>query len=534
MTTVTEPVEGSDGSEAEAVASQPPPLLSVRGLSKSFGGTHALVDVSLDVVPGEVHGLLGENGSGKSTLIKVLAGFHAPDGGEVEIRGEPVGLPLAPGQFRRLGMDFVHQDLGLIPSLTALENLRIGALATVRGSPYISWRRERMAARETFVRYGLDLDPTVRVADLPAVTRALLAIVRAVEGMAHGSAEAKTDQGLLFLDEPTAFLPRDQVDRLFGLIRQIVRSNGSVVFVSHDLEEVMEITDRVTVLRNGRRVGTVVTRQTSHDDLVHMIIGQELKTLGRTRPDLREEQPAIRVRGLEGPAVRSTSFEVREHEVLGLTGLMGAGFEEIPYLLFGARGAAEGELTLGGQVLDLASLTPSRAISAGMSLIPADRQRDGSVGSLPITDNLTLPVLRRYFTHLALSWKRMTREARRLMEVFDVRPPDPTLTYAALSGGNQQKVMLAKWLQTRPHLLLLHEPTQGVDVGARQRILSMIREAVSDRTVVICASADHEQLALLCDRVLIFARGELVRELSGDEVSKERITEQCLRSGQAG
>jgi ribose transport system ATP-binding protein len=531
---MTGAVEGPDGSGAGAVAPPPPRLLSVRRLSKSFGGTRALVDVSLDVVPGEVHGLLGENGSGKSTLIKVLAGFHAPDDGEVEVRGDPVGLPLAPGQFRKLGMDFVHQDLGLIPSLTVLENLRLGELATARGRPYISWRRERMAARETFVRYGLDLDPTMRVGDLPAVRRALLAIVRAVEGMRHASAEANTDQGLLFLDEPTAFLPRDQVDRLFGLVRQIVRSNSSVVFVSHDLEEVMEITDRVTILRNGRRVGTVVTRQTSHDELVHMIIGQELTTLGRTRQDRYEEQPAVRVRGLGGTYVRSSSFEVREHEVLGLTGLMGAGFEDIPYLLFGARGPAEGELTLGGRVLDLASLTPSRAIAAGMGLIPSDRQRDGSVGSLPITDNLTLPVLDRYFTHLALSRTRMTREARRLMEAFDVRPPDPTMTYAALSGGNQQKVMLAKWLQTRPRLLLLHEPTQGVDVGARQRIMSMIREAVADRTVVICASADHEQLALLCDRVLIFARGELVRELAGDEVTKERITEQCLRSGQVG
>ncbi len=518
-----------------AVAEPPrPPVLSVRDLSKSFGGTRALADVSLEVVPGEVHGLLGENGSGKSTLIKVLAGYHAPDAGEVAIRGRPVGLPLAPGQFRKLGMDFVHQDLALIPSLTVLENLRIGEMASSRRRPYISWRRERLAARETFERYGLDLDPMARVADLSAVARALLAIVRAVEGMRRASATAHTDQGLLFLDEPTAFLPREQVDRLFELVRQVVRSSASVVFVSHDLDEVMAITDRVTVLRNGRRVGTVVTGQTSHDELVHLIIGQELQRLGRARKEGRDEQPAVLVRGLRGDHVRSTSFEVREHEVLGLTGLMGAGFEEIPYLLFGARERAEGEVSLGGRTLGLKSLTPSSAIAAGIGLIPADRQRDGSVGSLPITDNVTLPVLDRYFGRVALSWSRMARDARRLMQAFDVRPPDPALTYAALSGGNQQKVMLAKWLQTRPRLLLLHEPTQGVDVGARQRIMSLVQEAVAERTVVICASADHEQLAQLCDRVLIFARGELVRELARDEVTQERITEQCLRSAQGG
>lgn len=530
---MTGPVEGARGLAA-VEASPRPALLSVRHLSKSFGGTQALADVALEVTPGEVHGLLGENGSGKSTLIKVLAGYHAPDSGEVDVRGTPVGLPLAPGRFRRLGMDFVHQDLALIPSLTVLENLRIGELAAARRQPYVSWRRERTAAREMFERYGLDLDPTARVADLPVVARALLAIVRAVEGMASARSDAGTDQGLLFLDEPTAFLPRDQVDRLFDLVRQVVRSNASVVFVSHDLDEVMRITDRVTVLRNGRRVGTVVTRETTHDELVQLIIGQELKTLGRGRDRGRDEQPAVRVRSLGGDLLRDTSFDVGQHEVLGLTGLTGAGFEEIPYLLFGAGEHAEGEVTLGDRVLDLSSLTPPRAIAAGISLIPADRQRDGSVGSLPITDNLTLPVLKRYFIHAALSWSRMARDTRSLMASFDVRPPDPSLSYAALSGGNQQKVMLAKWLQTRPRLLLLHEPTQGVDVGARQRIMGLVREAVAEGTAVICASADHEQLELLCDRVLIFARGRLVRELAGAEVTRERITEQCLKSLRGG
>jgi ribose transport system ATP-binding protein len=511
----------------------PPPLLSIRGLTKSFGGTRALDNVSLEVLPGEVHGLLGENGSGKSTLIKVLAGFHAPDAGTIEVRGRAVDLPLAPGQFRKLGMDFVHQDLGLIPSLTVLENLRAGEIASSR-RPYFSWKRERARAEETFARYGLDLDSTARVGDLPAVSRAMLAIVRAVEGMRQGAAEAHTDQGLLFLDEPTAFLPRDHVDRLFALVRQVVASNASVVFVSHDLGEVMAITDRVTVLRNGQRAGSVVTRQTSRDQLVHLIIGQHLQTLEGAHRRLTEARPAVRVRGLRGGLLRGIDLAVRRNEVLGVTGLLGAGFEDLPYLLFGARKAAAGMLELGDDTLELPSLTPSRAIAAGIGLIPADRQRDGSVGSLSVTDNLTLPVLRRYFQRLTLSWSRMVDDSRRLLHAFDVRPPDPTLVYAALSGGNQQKVMLAKWLQTRPRLLLLHEPTQGVDVGARQRILGLVREAVAAGTAVICASADYEQLALLCDRVLIVARGRVVRELGGDEVTTERITEQCLRSGEPG
>jgi ribose transport system ATP-binding protein len=515
----------------EAVA-RSPTVLTIRHLSKAFGGAQALTDVSLEVLPGEVHGLLGENGSGKSTLIKILAGYHAPDAGEVEVRDIPLRLPLAPGQFRKLGMEFVHQDLGLISGLTALENLRIGEFAAPKNRFYFPWKRERVKARETFGRYGLDLDPMARVGDLQPVERALLAIVRAVEGMREGMTEAHTDHGMLFLDEPTAFLPKDQIDKLFALVRQIVKTKASVVFVSHDLDEVREITDRVTVLRNGHWVGTVATATTSHDELVHLIIGQDLLSLDAAPHDLRDKQPVVRIRNLEGLRLQSTTLDVQAGEVVGLTGLLGAGYEEIPYLLFGAQKCTAGQLVIGEQTTDLRSMTPSAAIDVGIALIPADRQRDGSVGSLSITDNITLPVLSRYFRKLLLLRGRMVRDARRLMGLVDVRPAEPLMTYSALSGGNQQKVLLAKWLQTKPRLLLLHEPTQGVDVGARQKILTLVREAVAEGTVVMCASSDYEQIAMLCDRVLVFARGRLVQELSGDDVTKERITEQCLKSAQ--
>jgi ribose transport system ATP-binding protein len=240
----------------------------------------------------------------------------------------------------------------------------------------------------------------------------------------------------------------------------------------------------------------------------------------------------VRIRNLEGLRLQSTTLDVQAGEVVGLTGLLGAGYEEIPYLLFGAQKCTAGQLVIGEQTTDLRSMTPSAAIDAGIALIPADRQRDGSVGSLSITDNITLPVLSRYFRKLLLLRGRMVRDARRLMGLVDVRPAEPLMTYSALSGGNQQKVLLAKWLQTKPRLLLLHEPTQGVDVGARQKILTLVRESVAEGTVVMCASSDYEQIAMLCDRVLVFARGRLVQELSGDDVTKERITEQCLKSAQ--
>ena len=503
------------------------PTLSIRGLSKTFGGVQALKQVDLTIMPGEVHGLLGENGSGKSTLIKVLAGFHQPEEGELEIHGARVKLPLNAGQFRGLGMSFVHQDLGLIPSLTVVENLRIAELAQPK-SWLISWGKERMRARKIFAKYGIVLDPAARVSDLLPVERALLAIVRAVEEMRVDAAHA--ERGLLILDEPTVYLPKTGADKLFSLVREIVNTGASVLFVSHDLDEVAEITDRVTVLRDGRNVGTVVTSEAQVGQFVEMIIGRRLTILETQHHDVSGKELRASVRGLTGGSLTDLSFDLHAGEVLGVTGLAGSGFEQIPYLLFGAWRPQAGRIALDGNDLDLTKMIPSRAIALGMALIPADRQKDGSVGSLPIVDNITLQVLPKYFNGVKLDRRAMVADAQAGMTEFDVRPNNAKLTYGSLSGGNQQKALLAKWMQTGPSLLLLHEPTQGVDVGARQQIFKMIRDAAEDGMAVICASSDYEQLAAICDRVFVFSRGSILSLLSGSEVTKERITEQCYNS----
>jgi ribose transport system ATP-binding protein len=506
------------------VAEVSAPRLELRSLSKSFGGTQALRGVDLSLLPGEVHGLLGENGSGKSTLIKILAGFHNPDDGELLIDGKPVRLPLAPGQFRELGLSFVHQDLGLIESLSVLENLRVAELASSRSRFGISWRRERKRARETFDRYGIRIDPTAVVGELKPVERALLAIVRATEeirGVGLG-------QGVLVLDEPTVFLPREGIEVLFSLVRDAAAAGATILFVSHDLDEVREITDRVTVLRDGGLVGTVVTRETSETTFVEMIIGRQLAKLADVEhADLTERRVAVSVDGLTGSVVNDVSFRIHEGEIVGLTGLIGSGFEEVAHLLYGARAARAGRLVLDGEAKDLTRLTPPAATGFGIALIPADRKTDGSVGSLPVGENLALAVLDRYFNGVSLERRRMRRESGALMREFDVRPNDPSLPYGALSGGNQQKALLAKWFQTEPRLLLLDEPTQGVDVGARQQIFALIRTAVEERGMhVLCASSDYEQLSLLCDRVIVFGRGRVWRELVGDDLTKDRIIEQ--------
>ena len=508
----------------EIPVATPGPLLSIRGLSKSFGGSPALSGVDLDILPGEVHGLLGENGSGKSTLIKILAGYHAPDHGELEVNGVEVPLPLAAGAYRRLGFAFVHQDLALIPSLSVTENLFVERFAAMRALR-ISWSRERRRAREICSAFGLDVDPSTIVADLEPIQRAMLAIVRAVHDI-----EDRTLRGLLVLDEPTVFLPQEQVDLLFRLMREVADRGSSVLFVSHDLNEVRQVTDRVTVLRDGQVAGTRVTAETSISSLISLIVGHEL-TLG----DLAAKAPRaggqelVQVSGLTTRTLSNISFSANEGEIVGLTGLLGSGYEEIVYALFGARPATGGVLVMGERQTALATITPERAISFGMALVPADRRKDGAVGSLSVADNITAMTLSRHFRKLHLWRREMYQEAAALASEFDVRPRDPGLDYLALSGGNQQKALLAKWLQLKPRLLLLHEPTQGVDIGAREQIFELLRVAREGR-VVLCASSDHEQLAAICNRVLIVVRGSLALELTGSDVDKDRITELCLRS----
>jgi ribose transport system ATP-binding protein len=498
------------------------PVLTVRHISKAFGGALALDDVSIAVEAGEVHGLLGENGSGKSTLIRILAGYHAPDpGGELEVRGKRVGLPLPPGEFRELGMSFVHQDLALIPSLSVVENLRLTELSLAR-TLRLSWREERDKARQALARFGLAVDPRAPVDDLAPVERALLAIIRAVEGLPAAGG------GLLVLDEPTVFLPETERRRLFHLIRQVAGAGAGVLFVSHDLNEARAVTDRITVLRDGRNVGTVSTASVAAEDLLEMIVGRRLPPGEGSTSDSRGRH-AVLIEDLSGSVVNNLSFELRRQEIVGLTGLAGSGFDEVPYLLFGALPCRSGRLTFNGSSVELPGMTPRRALRIGLALLPGDRQRQGSVGSLSLTDNLTLPTLDRYSERLRLSRRRMRDDTSRLLSEFDVRPNRPTMPYLALSGGNQQKAGLAKWVHHKPPLLLLDEPTRGVDVGARRQITAMVRRATREGVAAICTSIDHEQLIELCDRVLVFHGGRIAKELSGSELTKERIAQECHR-----
>ncbi|MGN6130210.1 MAG: sugar ABC transporter ATP-binding protein [Nocardioidaceae bacterium] len=477
---------------------------------------------------GEVHGLLGHNGSGKSTLLKILSGFHAPEpGGEMSFNDMPVALPLSPGEFRDLGIAFVHQDLGIIDSLSVVENLRVGRIAST-SSPHLNWRREARAVEALLAEFGVDADPWAEVASLPPWQRPLLAIVRAVDEMRTAMATAPDRRGLLVLDEPTANLSDTGIEKLFAVVRQVASGDHGVLFVSHDLDEVLELTDRVTVLRDGIVAGRSRTNQIDHDGLVELIVGRAISRSQRSAVRTERGTKCVTVEGLSGATVENAGFSIHEGEIVGLTGLVGSGYDDIGPLLFGA-GAGQGSLTIRDRTVSVAQMTPARAIAMGIGLVPGERLREGCVGSLTAMDNITIGILGRFWRGARLQLREMNDYSRSLMTRLETRPDEPGLTIESFSGGNQQKVLLAKWLQINPTLLILIEPTQGVDVGARAAILELVRDSARAGMAVLVASADHEQLAGLCDRVLVMRRGHLSADLMGEAISKENISTECFR-----
>lgn len=511
-----------DGQLVNRVVTLDRPLLSLSGLCKSFAGVPALDEVELHVVGGEIHGLLGENGSGKSTLIKVLAGYHTPDAGSLELDGQRVELPIRSKDLASLGLAFVHQDLGLILDLSVTENFFIGRISQMPAHRFVSMRSLEEEVQRVLDQYELAIDARATVESLKPVERALLAIVRALYSLQEGGER----NALLVLDEPTVFLPADQVAVLFGFMRTIAASGSSVLLVSHDLDEIKEITDRVTVLRDGRVIGTRQTEETSTTDLVEMIVGHELRSDDAASVRGQMGDAVVEVCNLSTAALKDVSFSLHEGEVLGVTGLVGSGFEDIPYALFGARIEQQGELRVLNKSEQLDSITPKRAMEYGFALVPGDRLTLGAVGSLSVEENVSILMLRRFLKRGRLRWNALRERVSDLIQQFDVRPRRPDVEYATLSGGNQQKALMAKWAEQKPRVLLLHEPTQGVDVGAREQIWSAVR-ALQGGTAVICASSDYHQLSVLCDRVLIVTRGTISGELRAP-LSKERIAVGCV------
>jgi ribose transport system ATP-binding protein len=497
------------------------PLLRVTGLRKAFNGVPALRGVDIDVRPGEVHGLLGANGSGKSTLIKILAGFHDADGGVVSIHGRELRTPFGPRGLRDEGMGFVHQDLGLAPSGTVLEHMALDSSGDTSALGRISWRSERTRVRELLARFeiGVDVDATIDM--LTPVQRAMVAVVRAVGAQERGTESSGRGQ-ILVLDEPTVFLPRHEVELLFKLLRRLRANGDAVLLVSHDLDEIMQVTDRVTVFRNGQTAGTRATTDVSRDDLVQLILGARDEHVAKGSGTVRHDRaPLLSARGLSGVRVIELDLDLYAGEVVGVTGLAGSGFEELPELLYGSRRANAGDVLNEGVVNT--AVKPVDSMRRGVILIPADRKGQGGVLDLSVLENMALPFLTRRARGFRIDWKGLQVQAQQACDRLNVLPANPAAQFGHLSGGNQQKALLGKWLDAGPKVMLLSEPTQGVDIGARREIFKLIRAAVADGMSVLCATSDYEQLVEMADRVIVLDQGRVRVELHGAEITKDAL-----------
>jgi ribose transport system ATP-binding protein len=503
-------------------------LLEASHFSRSFGPTRALVRGDLAVRAGEIHALVGHNGSGKSTFIRCLAGYHDPDGGQLRVRGQDVPLPIRPGAHTGLGLAFVHQDLGLIDALSVLENMCLTRMATRRRAPYIDWRHERAMAQRDLRQLGADLPLNRPAGSLRQVDRALVAAARAFADLGEESGR------VLFCDELTSYLANKEVSELYQAMRQLTARGDAVVVVSHDLTEVLEMADAVTALRNGVTIATLRTSDVSLEELSSLLVGDSAAVLPPSAGDwLAETAPAIaareplRVSGLTAERVSDVHFEVHPGEIVGLTGLVGSGHEEAVEALAGAGAAAAGRVSVGSDAWDLPGLTPGAAMRRGVAWVPPDRLNQGLIPTLPTQENLPMLVLRRFFRRGALRWPQIRQYAGEQAAALTVTPPDPRLPVQTLSGGNQQKELLGKVLELSPRLLLLSEPTRGVDIGARVTLWRLVQAGAASRYTV-WTSVDFDELSSVCDRVIVFSRGRVAVQLSRDALSVEAIARACL------
>jgi ribose transport system ATP-binding protein len=491
------------------------------GVSKTFGLTKVLHDISLTFAPGTVTGVLGENGAGKSTLFKILAGIYEPDGGAtLRVNGREASLPLTPTTSADLGFAFVHQDLGLAGSLSVMENVFVGAMMRKYG--LIDWKSQAAKVDELLAGLGVHLDPSTPVQELTQAEKAVVAIARAIYARGRGHST------LLVLDEPTANLTGVERERLFDAMRSAAAGGTAIAFCTHRLDEVMTATDSVLVLRDGRVVMEAPTSTINDEkELARHILGRDLESHFpvRTSHIVDNVRPAIRVTNLSGGGVRDLSLEICPGEVVGLTGLAGAGHDDVPDLILGSIKSDSGTVHVDGKTVRTSS--PGAATRQGIAMLPADRKRRSGIMSASIAENLTLASLGRFTRRGFIDQKREHRSVVKAMEHFDVRPAgDPNRALETLSGGNQQKVLIAKWAAKEGiRCLILHEPTQGVDVGAKRTILEQVGLMAAQGVAVLIVSSEHGELSHLCDRVLIMRAGQLRRELTG--AGAKQITEQC-------
>ncbi len=491
-------------------------LLWADGISKTYAGVRALRDVSLELLAGEVHAIVGENGAGKSTLIRILTGAVQPDSGTLSIDGVPVSEhgPLA---ARDRGIAVVYQQPTLFPHLTVSENLALG-LERTSNWRRIDWADRRRAAVSLLARAGAQIDPDRPAADLSMAEQQLVEIARALGSRAR----------IIIMDEPTAALPADDVARLLTAVRELRTRGAGVVYITHRLDEVFELADRITVLRDGQRIDTRAASAFDRTSLISLMVGREMSAVYSHEPRAQPRE-VLAMRGVtcHSAGVRDVTFSVGSGEIVGIAGLVGAGRTELARTVFGLTPADEGEIRIDGARVTLR--TPREAIAHGIAYVPEDRRRHGVIGPMPVRTNVTLASLSQFAGRLAVIRRGRERQAAdRFVKELGIRPPFIDASVSSLSGGNQQKVALARWLLTNPRVLILDEPTQGVDVGAKADVHREMDRLAGQGVAILMISSDLQEVLAMSDRVVVMRRGTVAGILARHELAPERVLRLAL------
>jgi rhamnose transport system ATP-binding protein len=491
------------------------PILKLAGIRKAFGGVQALSDVAFELLTGEVHALVGENGAGKSTLVKIITGAHQPDAGTIEFAGRVVA-DLDPLKSRSLGIAAIYQQPALFPDLSVAENIAFG-LETPHFWRRVRWGARRQRAAQILEEVGADIDPDVEAGRLTMPQQQLVEIAKAV------SAEAR----VLILDEPTASLSDSETEHLFSLIRRLKSNGAGMIYISHRLDELPQIADRVTAFRDGRLVGTARVAETSRGELIRMMVGRELSSVF-PKTSVPTGEPLLEVRGLscEAEGVHDVDLTVRAGEIVGLAGLVGAGRTELSRVLFGLSPADGGEIRFRGRPVAIDS--PQQATKLGIACVPEDRRRHGVILDLSVAANTSLARLPGLSRWGLLDFPAERRLATDFAERLGIKASSIEAPVAQLSGGNQQKVALARWLATSPSLLILDEPTQGIDVGSKAEIHRLMCELASRGLGILMISSDLPEVLGMSDRIAVMHAGTIVAELNRTDATQERLLELAL------
>lgn len=506
----------------QTVTAESKVTMALRGIGMSFSGVSVLRGVDIDIVGGEIHTLMGENGAGKSTLVKIISGVQEATAGTMTIDATPVSFA-APREAEAHGIVIMHQELSLIPEMTVAENVMLGH-EPLRAGALIDRKALRAAAHKALRRFGFSLDIDTPVKNLRVGEQQLVEIARAL----------LMDARVLIMDEPTSALSQTESDILMEVVRDLALQGVAIIYISHRLEEVFEISDKVTVLRDGNQIASTMVADTTPDELIRMMVGREVKASPALRKAAAaaEAEVALEVRGISAEAngrevLRDVSFQLRRGEVLGVGGLLGAGRTELLETIFGARGNAyRGTILVEGRPVRPQS--PADGVAQGLALITEDRKAKGLILHQPIADNIVLPLLPFRSPFGLLSRALRKREAETAIDRLRIAAQGPDHIVNTLSGGNQQKVVLGKWLATDPRVLLLDEPTRGIDIGAKDEIYDLIADLADSGISILFASSEIPEFAAVCDRMIVLCEGRMTGVLRRDEMSSERIKELAM------